>query len=137
MVSGRCGSGVKGLMLDEHISPIVAEQLRSKGLSVLVVSVHEIRGGTLVGSPDSILLLAAAQEGLTLVTFDLRTIPILMREWGAAGKAHAGILLVDQRTVRPDDYGGLVRALEAFCVAQADRDWTNRSAFLEPPSTQR
>ena len=119
-------------MLDEHISPVIAQQLRSKNLAVRVVSVHEIRGKALIGAPDSMVLRAATEDGLTLVTFDLRTIPTLMRDWAAAGEAHAGILLVDQRSVRPDDFGGLVRALEAFCHKQSARDWTNHTAFLEP-----
>lgn len=121
-----------GLMLDEHISPVIAKQLRTKRVKMRVVSVHEYKGGALVSASDTVLLGASTAEGLTLVTFDLRTVPTLIGKWAEAGRSHAGVLLVDQRTVRPDDFGGLVRALEAFCHKQSARDWTNHTAFLEP-----
>jgi hypothetical protein len=122
-----------GLMLGEHISPVIAIQLRSKRVGMRVVSVHEHKGGTLLSASDDVVLRAAAAEGLTLVTYDLRTIPTLLEEWAEVGMSHAGVLLVDQHTVRPNDFGALVRTLQAFCAKQLERDWTNHSAFLEPP----
>ena len=121
------------LLLDEQISPVVAERLRAKNQRILVQSIHRWRSGTLCGTPDSHVLEAAAEERLTLVTFDLKTIPSIVAEWTAAGRAHGGVVLVDQRTIRPEHFGRLVRALEQLWEREHARDWTDRVVFLEAP----
>ena len=68
------------LLLDEQISPVVAERIRAGNKSILVQSIHRWRSGTLCGTPDSHVLEAAAEERLTLVTFDLKTIPWIVAE---------------------------------------------------------
>ena len=121
------------LLLDEHISPVVAEQLRARNLSIIVQSIHHWRSGALCGTPDSRVLEAAAEERLTLVTFDLKTIPPILTEWTATGRSHGGVILVDQRTIRPEHFGQLVRALEQLWEREHPRDWTDRIVFLEAP----
>jgi hypothetical protein len=76
----------------------------------------------------------ARKEKLTLVTFDLRTIPPLLRLWAEQGFDHSGVILVDERTFAQNDIGALVTALCAVWLAERDRDWTNRVVYLRPPS---
>ena len=121
------------MLLDEHISPIVAERMRARNQRVLVQSIHLWRSGSLCGTPDWRVLEAAASERLTLVMFDLKTIPPILAEWGATGLAHGGVVFVDQRTIRPGDFGGLVRALERLWEREHARDWRDRIVFLEAP----
>ncbi len=75
------------------------------------------------------MLRAAAAEGLVLVTFDLRTIPVLLRDWAETGQHHAGVVLVGDQTLRPGDVGPLVRAL-AGLLTDVSADWTDRVVFL-------
>ncbi len=119
-------------LLDENISYVVAEQLLRKGIGLRVESVYRWRGGAFVGQSDGRLLRAAAEEGLTLVTYDLKTIPPLLSELAADGEAHAGVLFVDDASIRNQDFGGLVRALFAHGSRYAQEEWVNRVAFLEP-----
>ena len=118
------------LLLDEHISPAVAERLKKLNPSIEVHAMQRWEGGRLLGRTDAECLEAAAQNGLTLVSFDLRTIPSLLRAWAAEGRAHAGVVLVDQATIPPSNVGGLVRALESLYLRAGDLDWTNRVEFL-------
>jgi hypothetical protein len=76
------------LLLDEHLSPVVAAQVQAKQPAVVIRSVHHWRGGDLLGQDDGPLLAAAAEEALTLVTYDQKTIAPLLVE-------------LARRTVRP------------------------------------
>jgi hypothetical protein len=119
------------LLLDEHISPSVAKGLKRR---VPVLEVHAMpswEGGRLLGEPDHVCLEAAAKRRLTLVTFDLRTIPRLLKTWGEEGRAHGGVIFSDQRTIPPWEIGGLIRALARVYRESGKADWTNRIEFLE------
>lgn len=119
------------LLLDEQISPVVAARLRERRPGLRVECVARWREGALAGQADERVLHAAAEDALTLVTYDLRTIPRLLAEWATCSQAHAGIIFVDQHTIRPSDFGGLVRALELVWDRERDEAWTNRIVFLE------
>jgi hypothetical protein len=119
-----------GLLLDEHLSPEIALGLRRLNLPILVYSMNEWNGGTFLGRPDSECLAEAARQGLTLVTYDCRTIPRLLKGWREQGRSHAGIIYVQQKTIRSDDIGTLVRALARLIPEQGELDWTDRQEFL-------
>jgi hypothetical protein len=119
-----------GLILDEHLSPKIAEGLRELGLPVPVHSMNEWGGGTFLGSPDAEILAEAARQQLTLVTYDCRTIPILLKSWREQGRSHAGVIYVSQRTVSSGDIGSLVRALAWTVREFGSADWTDRQDFL-------
>lgn len=119
------------LLLDEQISPAVAAQLRGKQADVPVQSLYEWRAGAFVGASDDLVLRAAAQESLTLVTYDLKTIPPLLAEWGATGISHGGVIFVDNRTIPSHDFGGLLRSLLACWNLRQSFDWSDRVTYLE------
>jgi hypothetical protein len=91
---------------------------------------QEWESGHFLSAEDELVLQEAHQRRLTLVTFDLRTIPPLLRTWAEQGIDHSGVILVDERTVPQSDIGGLVAALVALVKSQGGVDWTNRVAFL-------
>jgi hypothetical protein len=119
------------LLLDEQISPVVAEQMAVRRPQIPIASIYRWRHGLLAGSSDHTVLLAAAEDGLTLVTYDLKTIPPLLAEWAGAGTSHAGVVFVDERTIRPADFGRLVRALALLWKRESQRDWQDRTLFLQ------
>ena len=84
-----------------------------------------------MGAADEVVLREAQKQRLTLVTFDLRTIPPLLRSWSEQGFDHSGVILVDERTIAQGDIGGLVKALCALWRTHRDIDWTNRVAYLQ------
>lgn len=117
-------------LLDEHISPAVADALRRRNLSLLVVCMAEWESGEFLGEEDAVCLQQAAARGLTLVTYDRRTIPPILKAWAAEGRAHGGVIFVDERSIPPSDSGGLARSLLALFRMAARWDWTNRVCFL-------
>ena len=117
------------LLLDEHISREVAKGLRRlhKGS---VLSLAEWEQGKFLGLPDDALLQAAGEQGYTLVTYDLRTIPPILKAWAEAGRDHGGVIFVDEKTIPPSDFGGLIRSLSQVFSEMADGPWANRIIFL-------
>ena len=104
-------------LLDEQISPRVAEQA-------------QVKCPAFCGQNDDVVLDAARQDGLTLVTYDLKSIPLLLAGWAASGISHAGVVFVDDRTIAPSDFGGLLRALAELWRAEKGAVWKDRILFL-------
>ena len=71
-----------------------------------------------------------ARQRLTLVTYDRRTIPPLLKTWAESGRRHGGVIFVDEKSIAPADVGGLVQALHRLCKASSRWDWTDRVSFL-------
>ena len=76
------------LLLDEHISPTVAVGLRRRHPSLIIFCLAEWENGEFLGQPDSACLEQAATQQLTLVTYDRRTIPLLLKVWGEEERKH-------------------------------------------------
>jgi len=119
------------LLLDEHVSPRVATGLRRRDHTLVVRSMPEWEDGSFLGQEDDICLREAALQGLTLVTYDRRTIPPLLKIWAEQGRRHAGVIFVDEKTISPADIGGLVRVLIILTKEARRWDWTDRVCFLQ------
>jgi hypothetical protein len=117
-------------LLDENISPVVAEQVAAKNQRIQVHTIHHWRGGEFLGQTDERILRAASEERLTLVSYDLKTIPPLLQEFAADREFHAGLLFVDDSSIRGNDIRGLVIALLAHWQRYSEEEWENRVAFL-------
>lgn len=124
-----------GFLTDEQISHAVAEQVRAKRPDIRIESVLKWQDGVLRNIEDSLLLEVALREYLVLVTYDQRTIPPILTELGFAGKQHAGVIFVDQRSIPSSDIGGLIQALIEIYDNQGKASWIDRVQFLsrEPP----
>jgi hypothetical protein len=118
------------LLLDEGISPAVAEGLRRRCRGMKVYAMAEWEGGNFVGLEDSVCLREAATHELTLVTYDRGAISPLLKEWMEEGTAHGGVIFVDEETLSPAETGGLVSALAALGKEPGDWEWANRVTFL-------
>ena len=118
------------LLLDEHISPAVAKGLRRRNRSITALCMATWEQGEFLGQQDSVCLREAGAQGLTLVTYDRRTIPALLKIWAEGGRKHGGVIFVDEKTISPADTGGLVRALSELARTTARWDWSDRVCFL-------
>src|SRR5580658_2448756 len=118
------------LLLDEHISPEVAGWFRGRHNKLVVLSLVEWEEGRFLGQADELLLKEAAAQKLTLVTYDRKTIPPLLKAWAEADRVHGGVVFVDNKTIPSSDFGGLIRALQKLFQEAAKWDWTNRICFL-------
>lgn len=118
------------ILLDEHISPTVAKGLQRRHKSLIVHCMGEWESGQFLGQDDSAILEQAARKKLTLVTYDRRTIPPLLKSWAEEGRNHGGIIFINEKTISPRDIGGQVRALSNLTKQAAKWEWTNRICFL-------
>jgi len=118
------------LLLDEHISPAVADGLRRRNRQLVVVCMAEWEDGDFLGQEDCACLKQAAAQGLTLVTYDRRTIAMLLKAWGEEQRKHGGVIFVGHETIAPSGTGGLIRSLIDLSRKTAKWDWTDRICFL-------
>jgi hypothetical protein len=118
------------ILLDEHISPRVARQVLRRNSQVPIISISGWENGVHLSDTDEEVLLSANKQGLTLVTYDKRSIVPLLKSWAEQGIDHGGVVFIDQHTLAADDFGGLVRALCELWEAESRRKWTNRIVFL-------
>lgn len=118
------------LLLDEHISPDVADGLKRRNPALIVRWMAEWESGDFLGKDDIACLSRASQQGLTVVTYDRRTIPPLLKRWAEEGRQHGGVIFVDEKTIPPSDIGGLVRAISKLFKETGKWNWTDRIYFL-------
>lgn len=111
------------LLLDAHISGrAVADRLRERS--------HDVRAAdeerALDGWDDEQLLELASSEERIMVTFNVRDFPRIVGEWAAAGRHHAGCLII----VRLDEFGTIIRTIEAALATRPDQaDWRDYTAW--------
>jgi hypothetical protein len=125
------------LLLDEHISPAVAAGVKRRLPRITIYALAEWDNGANVGRDDTSCLQEAARQQLTLVTYDRRTIPPLLKAWAESAIHHAGVVFVDEKTIAPSDIGGLVRALVELAKASLNWDWIDRVCFIERADNRR
>jgi predicted nuclease of predicted toxin-antitoxin system len=117
------------LLLDAHLPAALALQLQAQDIDAVTIS--NWQGGAYRTATDEQILVQAALDRRVLVTYDCRTIPMVLKQWAETDQHHAGVLLVDERTIRPSDVGRLLRALQALVAARDNDDWTDRVLFLQ------
>lgn len=120
------------LLLDENISHEIATQIRKKRPDLPITSVHFWRERRFIAQPDELILTAAALDGLTLVTYDQKTILPVLVQWGQGGTDHAGVIFIDGLTIAPHDFGTLIRSLIALWDSSHEASWTNVVTYLRP-----
>ena len=99
------------LLLDEHYSPVIARQLRSRGYDVIAVAeIVELRELS-----DVDLLRWAQREVRVLVTEDVADFTVLHAQYLARGELHTGIVFTSSRSHSRD-----IRAVGPLLAALAD-----------------
>jgi predicted nuclease of predicted toxin-antitoxin system len=83
-------------ILDEQLSPQIAELLRKAGYDVDAVADRE----DLVGRSDRIILEVARGEERAVVTNNIKDFRPLAAEWLAQGRVHAGLILLPSARTR-------------------------------------
>jgi predicted nuclease of predicted toxin-antitoxin system len=121
------------LLLDVHVAPAVARALRGDGIDALAM--REWQNGSHLDASDEVILVLARADERTLVSYDCRTIPTLLKEFAETGQQHSGVILVDERTIRQADVGGLVRALRSLVRVHGHEPWLDRVVYLQAASS--
>jgi predicted nuclease of predicted toxin-antitoxin system len=112
-------------LLDENVDPALVGVLGER--DVAAVALRDWHKGRHLAAPDEVILRLAREERLTLVTFDVRMIPLL-RSFAESGEDHSGVVLVSSRRPGPGSLGVLASGLERAVEQYEDR--TNLVLFL-------
>jgi predicted nuclease of predicted toxin-antitoxin system len=107
------------LLLDEQLSPAIAEQLRSCRHDAVCVA-----DAGLSGLPDDRVLSWASGEHRAVVTNNIRDFRLLHGEYLRASQSHYGIVLVPTGKfgLRRDRLGSLIAALDELLTRFTDED---------------
>jgi predicted nuclease of predicted toxin-antitoxin system len=122
------------LLLDEHYSPEIARQLRTRGHDVVAVAER----ADLVGLGDDELLRRMAQEQRAILTNNVKDFVPLSSRAALERDDHFGLLLTSDKSMprRNDAIGRVVDALDAFLQChQAEHSCGNQVQWLtsSPP----
>ena len=119
------------MLLDEHYSPRIAEQLRRRGHDVVAARERaELRGLS-----DEVLFALMASEGRAILTEDASDFLPIVRAATVRGTDHFGVMLTSPRQFPRTSraIGRLIAALDAFLVAHSADDALRRQSWwLEP-----
>ncbi len=119
------------LLLDVHVSPLIAAQLGERG--------HDVRAAAddarVRQLSDDALLEHAAAGARALVTNNARDFLPILGQWARAGRDHYGLLLTSDRSM-PRDRNGIGRfvvTLDALLEQHPDEGaFKNRVFWLTP-----
>jgi predicted nuclease of predicted toxin-antitoxin system len=121
------------LLLDAHVSgPNVGRRLGREG--------HDVRAldqePDLEGLDDDQVLALACTEQRILVTHNVADFPRILRDWAAAQRAHAGIILV--YGIDHSEFTLITRGIERWLELRPDQaDWNDFPAILDRRFAQR
>lgn len=93
-------------LLDEHLSPDVAQGCKRRGIDVL-----SLAEAHLLQADDLSLFRAAVREGRILITYNTGDFARLFGDLLKEGPPIPGVVFVNARTIPPSHIGGLVKAL--------------------------
>ena len=107
------------LLLDEHLSPEIARQLRAQGHDVIAVAERD----DLRGRSDRVHFASLPDQQRAIVTRDLGDFRPLLADALRRGTPTYGIVCVPHRfPLRRDTIGRIVRALAALLDAHPEPD---------------
>ncbi len=121
------------LLLDVHLSHVVADGLNRRGFDV-VAAAREV---SLRELDDAALLIEACRRKRGVVTYNIRDFAPLSREWAASERQHWGIVLIHARTIAQSDLSAQLRALEGLLRAMPDDGLRDQTVFLVPGGSRR
>ena len=123
------------LLLDEHLSPEIARQLRAQGHDVIAVAERD----DLRGRPDRVHFASLPDQQRAIVTRDLGDFRPLLAIALRRGTPTYGIVCVAHRfPLRRDTIGRIVRALTALLYAHPELDGIIKQGgeiWLDDPPT--
>lgn len=118
-------------LLDEQISPEISIQVQSKNPKITVRALQIWQGGQHLGASDKSLLNLANAHSLTLVTYDVTTIPpLLIRLYEEENYSHSGIVFISSKTIASHNIGGITRELLSIWDKTNEQSWKNRIVNL-------
>lgn len=123
------------ILTDEQIAPEISTTAQKRCPGIRITTIFDCMEGHFVGAPDEEILREASRQSMTLLTFDLRTFPPVLRRWGEEGVDHGGVIFVDHKSFAQNDMGGISQSLCQLHHLHGNTNWKNRCFFLNRTST--
>jgi predicted nuclease of predicted toxin-antitoxin system len=121
------------LLLDEHLSPSVAAELRRRGGDVIAIAERS----DLRGRPDDEIFAAAAADHRAIVTSDVSDMLILVRRAVQMQQSHRGLILLPGGWSSDRATGHLVTVIAALLAANPGDDaFVDRVEWIRPSGDQ-
>jgi hypothetical protein len=120
-------------LLDAHVPAAVADGVRAIRPDCRIEHLSYWRGGVLRNALDEHILVATRNANLVLVTYDVGTIPAILRRWLAERRPIPGTALISTRAIAQNDVGGIVRAIVGLFDEPAVLDPAYPVVYLRPP----
>lgn len=116
------------LLLDEHISPIVAAQLKRLGHDVHALSEYP----DLLGLDDMELLAHAMDQGRVFVSADHSTMPTAAQSLSTTRGTHGGVILISPKrhALNRGNPGPLIAALTELIERPSQEDLVGQILWL-------
>ena len=116
------------LVTDSHVPPAVCQAAR-KLAPIDIKPLRDWHGGIYLHESDTRLLLLGWEDRVTLVTYDVNSFPLAVKERLQAGLSHAGVIYVSAK-FRQNAVGSIARGLVKLWQTEKGLDWTNQIRFL-------
>ena len=115
------------ILLDAHISgPKIGRRLTAKGHDVRALDQEPV----LEGLPDDDVLQLATYERRILVTHNIRDFPNIAREWAAAQREHAGLILI--YGIGLGEFGVITRGVQRWLLLYPEqKSWTDFATVVD------
>lgn len=113
------------LLLDVHIAKAAIGALRKVAPHVHAEHISQWRGGAFLRADDADILAACHAERRVLITYDLATIPDLLRGWMAEDRPHSGVVFGDENRVKPNSPREVASAIASLAREIGTADTTN------------
>ena len=123
---------MKYAFLDVHITRAAIGALRKAAPHLHAEHISQWRGGAFRRAEDAEILAACHAEKRVLITYDLATIPDLLRRWMAEDRSHSGVVFGDENTVKPNVPAAVASAIAMLAGEIGDTDTTNLIRYLQP-----
>ena len=118
------------LLLDANLSPELGSALAAAGFEV--ETLQRFRDGSLRTAADDDILAAAFEDSRVLLTFDVTSMTLLLRDWGHAEREHGGVIMLRRDESRRSQIGEVVRRMVVLRDQNQGLTWVNRVIYLPP-----
>lgn len=118
------------LLFDVHVTRAAVGALRKIAPQIQAEHIAHWRDGAFLRAEDDEVLAACRDENRVFVTYDLATVPDLLRRWSSEERPHSGVFFGDENTVRPNRPGEVAAAVAALAKENGNADMTNLVRFL-------
>jgi predicted nuclease of predicted toxin-antitoxin system len=118
------------LLFDVHVAKAAVAAFRKIAPQIQAEHIVHWHNGTFLQADDNEILAACRAENRVLVTYDMATIPDLLRRWISEERPHSGVFFADENTIRPNNPGEVAAAVAALAKEIGNADTTNLVRFL-------